>query len=243
MRAWTSWPKPCANAWLNAPPEVRGAAALLAVLLKAAAGGALLAALLLAVARIWSGGQRPPAGVAADLLLAIPLQRWGEIGLLGAALAAGAFLLGRLLPGNFGQALHGGFWAGLLAMIFVQQSATFLIHHLARAWPDQGFALRPLPGWWGMPELVALALAGGMAGILLAFLLRLSPVPDLPAGIAAGTFGLSQLAGELPLPALATAAPGWWVNLAINGGWGLGAALLMRPLVRRVPDEEPDSEE
>lgn len=203
--------------------------AFLGSLLRAAAGGALLAVILLAVARL---GVRGGAGIP-DTLLAIPADRLKEMAMLGAALAVGASLFTRLLPWGYARAVRGGFWTGILAILFFHQGATFLVHHLAQAWPSPGYSLEPLPEWGFMPALVAMALAGGALGLLLAVLLRLLPLPDLLAGIATGVFGLSLLSGSLPLPPFATAAPGWWVNLAINGSWGMGAALLMRPLVLR----------
>jgi hypothetical protein len=219
--------------------------ALLGSLLRVAAGGALLAVILLAVARLGAPtGMRGHAGIP-ETLLAIGPDRWRDIALLGAAIALGTSLLNRLLPEGTARALRGGFWTGVLAMVFIQQGITFLLHHLFRALPDAGFSLLPLPGWWHMPQLVALALAGGIAGAVLSLLLRWLPWPDLLAGLAFGTFGLALLAGDLPLPPLpipplTAQAPGWWANLAANGGWGLGAALLMRPLVLRSEGGEPE---
>jgi len=223
---------------------------LLGSLLRVAAGGALLAVILLAVARLGvPPGMRGQAGIP-DTLLAIGLDRWRDIALLGAAIALGTSLLNRLLPEDTARALRGGFWTGLIAMVFIQQGATFLLHHLFHALPDQGYSLLPLPGWWHMPQLVALALAGGIAGAVLSLLLLWLPVPDLLAGLAFGTFGLALLAGGVPLPAwplpplplppLTAENPGWWANLTVNGGWGLGAALLMRPLVLRSDGSEPE---
>lgn len=224
--------------------------ALLGSLLRVAAGGALLAMILLAVARLGvPPGMRGHAGIP-DTLLAIGLDRWRDIALLGAAIALGTSILNRLLPEDTARALRGGFWTGVLAMVFIQQGITFLLHHLFHALPDQGFSLLPLPGWWHMPQLVALALAGGIAGAVLSLLLLWLPLPDLLAGIAFGTFGLALLAEGLPLPSLplpplplpplTAQSPGWWANLAANGGWGLGAALLMRPLVLRSDGSEPE---
>jgi hypothetical protein len=202
-------------------------------LLRVAAGGALLAVILLAVARIGARvGVRSAAGIP-DTLLAIGPDRLQEIALLGAGVAVGSSLLNRMLPEGIARALRGGFWTGAIAMVFFQQGATFLLFHLSHTVPDPGFSLAPMPAWGHMPQLVALALAGGVAGLLLSLVLRLLPLPDLLAGIAAGTLGLSLLSDSLPVPPLATEAPGWWVNLLANGAWGLGAAMLMRPLVLR----------
>lgn len=203
--------------------------AVLGSLLRVAAGGALLAVLLLAVARV---GVRGPAAIP-DTLLAIGLERFQEIAILGAAVALGSSLLSRLLPYGIARALRGGFWTGAIAMVFIQQGATFLLHHLFHVLPAQGFSLAPVAAWGHMPQLVALAIAGGGVGMLLSLVLRLLPLPDLLTGLAAGVFGLSLLADTLPVPPLTAEAPGWWANLLANGSWGLGAALLMRPLVLR----------
>ncbi len=202
---------------------------LLGSLLRIAAGGALLAVILLAVARL---GVRGNAGIP-DTLLAIGPARLQDMALLGAGIALAASCFTRLLSWGYARAVRGGFWTGVIAILFFHQGAAFLVHHLGHAWPDAGYSLRPLPAWGFMPEVVALCLVGGGVGLLLSVLLRLLPLPDLLAGIAAGVFGLSLLSDILPLPPFATEAPGWWVNLAMNGSWGLGTVMLMRPLVLR----------
>jgi hypothetical protein len=204
---------------------------LLRSLPRVAAGGALLALVALAAGRIGRRGGLP----APDALLAIGAGRAGEIALLGAGLALVATLLLRPLPEFLGRALRGGFWTGLAAMAILQQGASFLLFHLFRALPNPGFSLEPLPALGGMPAYVALLLAGGLAGVLLALAVQWFPLlwlpgADLVLGVAAGAAGLSQLAGLLPLPPLTTLPPGWWVNLVANGAWGLGTVLMLRPL-------------
>lgn len=200
-------------------------------LLRIAAGGAFLALAALVAGRIGQRGALPVP----DALLAIEGLRLAEIAGFGAALALGGTLLLRVSPPFLARALRGGFWTGVAAMAILQQGATFLLFHLFQAVPDPGFSLEALPALGGMPAYVALLLAGGLAGALLALGVQWLPLLWLPAadlvlGVAAGALGLSQLAGLLPLPPFATASPGWWANLVINGVWGLGTALMLRPL-------------
>jgi hypothetical protein len=200
--------------------------------LRVAAAGAILAIILLVVARMGAGGK---AGLA-DTALAIPLERLRDVAGLGAGVAVAASVLLLILPRSIATALRGGFWVGALAMIVIQQGFTFLLFRLLAAVPAQGFSLAPLPHWFGAPELMVLALVGALAGAAMALVLALLPLPDLFIGLLAGVFGLSLLAGSLPVPPLVWVSPGWWANLVINGGWGLASALLMRPLVLRGGD-------
>ncbi|MCG7364353.1 hypothetical protein MHZ93_24160 [Roseomonas sp. ACRSG] len=181
---------------------------------------------MLVAARMGAG-----TAVTDDPLLGIDPTRLGEIAALGAAVAVAASLLLRALPVLVARALRGGFWVGAAAMAIVQQGATFLLFRLFGAVPSQGFNMAPMPEWSGAPEFLLLVLAGGLAGMVLGLLLRFLPLPDLLTGLALGALGLSTLSGILPLPPLTLAAPGWWANLVINGGWGLATALLLRPLV------------
>jgi len=204
---------------------------LLRSLPRVAAGGALLALLALAAGRIGQRGALPVP----DALLAIGAARLGEIAALGAVLAVLATLLLRPMPDFLGRALRGGFWTGVASMAVLQQGACFLLFHLFHALPDPGFSLAPVPALGGMPAYVALLLAGGLAGVLLALAVQWLPLmwlpgADLALGLAAGALGLSQLAGVVPVPPFAVEAPGWWANLVANGAWGLGTVLLLRPL-------------
>jgi hypothetical protein len=56
-------------------------------------------------------------------------------------------------------------------------------------------------------------------------------LPDLLVGFAAGALGFTGLqAWFITVPGFDTA---WWLWAAVNGGWGWGAVLLMRPLALR----------
>lgn len=198
-------------------------------LLRVAAGGALLAAALLVAARLGAG-----TAATDEALLGLEPARLGEVALLGAVVAVLASLLLRALPLHLARAARGGFWIGAAVMAVVHQGATFLLFRLFGAVPAQGFSMAPMPGWGDAPEYVVLVLVGGLAGAVLALLVRWLPVPDLLLGILAGSLGLSALAGLVPVPPLTLAAPGWWANLVINGGWGLMTALLLRPLELRA---------
>ena len=84
----------------------------------------------------------------------------------------------------------------------------------------------------GLPALYALMLAGAVGGALLSLLLRwVHALPDLLCGALLGALGLTLLSPWLPtVPGFA--AP-WWHWAAVNGGWGWGTALLLRPLALR----------
>jgi hypothetical protein len=204
---------------------------LIGSLLRIAAGGALLAMALLVAARLGAG-----AAAKNEALLGIEPGRLGELAVLGAAVAVMASLLLRALPAMAARALQGGFWLGAASLAVVHQGATFLLFRLLGAVPAQGFSMAPLPAWGGAPAFLTLVLAGGLAGSVLALLIRWLPVPDLLLGILFGSLGLSAFSGLLPVPPLAFEAPAWWANLVINGGWGLTTALLLRPLVLRGTD-------
>ena len=204
---------------------------MLRALLRAAGWGALAAFAALIAGRVAQRGGLPVP----DAILAVPALRWAEVGGIGAGLAVLAWALLRLLPEFTARAVQGGFWTGLGAMAILHQGATFLLFHLFHAVPAPGYSLAPMPQFGGMPELVALLLAGALAGVVLALLVQWSPlfwVPgtDLLLGLGFGALALSQLSPWLPLPPFSTVAPGWWANLMVNGTWGLGVALMLRPL-------------
>jgi hypothetical protein len=163
---------------------------------RAAGWGALAAFAALIAGRVARRGALPVP----DAIFAIPPLRWAEIGGIGAGLAVLAWVLLRLLPGFTGRAVQGGFWTGLGAMAVLHQGATFLLFHLFHAVPAPGYSLAPMPQFGGMPELVALLLAGALAGVVLALLVQWSPlfwVPARPLATAAAFFhGGAGLVGQ-----------------------------------------------
>ena len=87
-----------------------------------------------------------------------------------------------------------------------------------------------------VPVIFSQAFWGGMWGILLAFILRRTRVPDLLFSVVFGALALTFIAVTL-VPAL-KGLPTWngaipWRGLLYNGAWGLGTALMLRPLAIR----------
>lgn len=148
------------------------------------------------------------------------------------------------------KAIPLGFVAGALAVLVFHQGTLFLLYHQypllqgVLGLPDAfrpagpGFSMTPVPPF-GVPQIVSICFWGGVWGIVLAAILRWLPVPDLLAGLVVGALGASFVAFTLvaALKGLPLWAGGdrlvWWRAALLNGAWGWGTALLLRPLALR----------
>lgn len=142
-----------------------------------------------------------------------------------------------------------GFICGALAVIVFHQGTVWVLHHqfpLIKAVTGaadafrpatQGFSLRPVPPL-GVPQVVSIAFWGGLWGILLAALIRWVRIPDLMGGFVIGL--LATLVG-FTVVAQMKGLPMWgggnsiniWRAVLLNGAWGWGTAMLLRPFVLR----------
>ncbi len=138
-----------------------------------------------------------------------------------------------------------GFLCGALSVFVFHQGTIYLLHHQfallkTLGVPDafrpatDGYSFRPVPPL-GVPQVLSLAFWGGVWGILLAALLRYTRLPDLLTGLLFGGLvctlvGFTLVAQARGQPMLSASAITWARVIVINGAWGLGAALLMRPL-------------
>lgn len=137
-----------------------------------------------------------------------------------------------------------GFVCGALAVIVFHQGTVFLLFHQfgllkSLGVPDAfrgqsaGFNMRPVPPL-GIPQVMSLAFWGGVWGIVLAALIRFARLPDLLTGFILGGIvctlvGFTLIAGLRGQPMLTANGITWARVILINGAWGWGAALLMRP--------------
>ena len=142
-----------------------------------------------------------------------------------------------------------GFVCGALAVIVFHQGTIWVLHHqfpLIKAItgaPDAfrpatyGFNLRPVPPL-GVPQVVSLAFWGGVWGIVLAGLIRWARIPDLMGGFLMGL--IAMLVG-LTIVAQMKGLAMWgggnsialWRGVLVNGAWGWGTAMLLRPFSLR----------
>ncbi len=136
-----------------------------------------------------------------------------------------------------------GFICGALAVIAFHQGTLLLLHfhgakipglvdYLGRSPPPYNWApVGPL----GVPTFVSQAFWGGVWGIVLAGLIRVIPLPDLPFGFVFGAVALTLVAFTLVaslkgLPLFANGNQQIWLRAGLlNGAWGFGTALLLRP--------------
>jgi len=140
-----------------------------------------------------------------------------------------------------------GFICGAMAVIAFHQTTQLLLHYHAaklpilveifgRAPPPYNFA--PVPPW-GVPTLASQAFWGGLWGILLAALIRHLPFDDLPLGFIFGALALTLTALTLvaSLKGDVLFAGGnqqvWLRAGLLNGAWGWGTVLLLRPFAVR----------
>jgi hypothetical protein len=142
-----------------------------------------------------------------------------------------------------------GFICGALAVIVFHQGTVWVLHHqfpLIKAVTgaadafrpaSQGFSLRPVPPL-GVPQVLSMAFWGGLWGILLAALIRWVRIPDLMGGFV---IGLLATLVAFTVVAQMKGLPMWgggnsitiWRAVLLNGAWGWGTAMLLRPFVLR----------
>ncbi|MCX8133441.1 MAG: hypothetical protein N3D18_05680 [Roseococcus sp.] len=140
-----------------------------------------------------------------------------------------------------------GFACGALAFAAFHQGTQHVLHNTVHNWPALAGALGPMPGpGWNLaplaapplaglaiPVLAAQLLWGGAWGVLIAAAIRWAHLPDLLTGALMGGLGATLAASLGPVspeglePALD--AQSLLRCLLLNGGFGFGAALLMRP--------------
>ncbi|MFL1463518.1 hypothetical protein ACI6QG_15030 [Roseococcus sp. DSY-14] len=130
------------------------------------------------------------------------------------------------------KVIFGGFVMGALAAGVFHQGTLFLLFHQGHLWPAllEAVGRPPFPGWdllrdvpgRDVPLLAAQAAVGGLWGILLAALLRWTPVPDLLGGALLGVVAGAAVPSVLDQgPEVARAA-------LAGAGFGWGCALLLR---------------
>jgi len=140
-----------------------------------------------------------------------------------------------------------GFICGAFAVIAFHQTTLLLLHHHAAKLPILldvfGRAAAPynfapvLP--WGVPTIASQAFWGGLWGILLAALIRQLPFADLPFGFIFGALALTLMAFTLVAsikgsPLFANGNQQAWLRAGLlNGAWGWGTVLLLRPFAVR----------
>ncbi len=142
-----------------------------------------------------------------------------------------------------------GFLMGALSVAIFHQGTLFLLFHYANAIPEaaQVVGRAPAPGWdlsrmmpnppFGlpMPLLFSQMFWGGVWGIVIAAVLRGTPAPDLLTGFLIGAVGCTLVAVTVVagLKGLPLYGGGNVQNLLraalINGAFGWGTALLLRP--------------
>jgi hypothetical protein len=145
-----------------------------------------------------------------------------------------------------GRTILLGFAAGFLAVLVFHQGAAVLLHLLtAKAGIGAGligrvgfpYSTTPVPPF-GVPQVLSWSFWGGFWGIALAVVLRGTRLPDLLFGFVFGANVLAIVGFTLVayLKGLPTFAGGnkqvWWRAGLLNGVWGWGAALLLRPFRR-----------
>lgn len=139
-----------------------------------------------------------------------------------------------------------GFLAGFLAVLVFHQGTAVLLHLLTvKAGVGAGLIGRvafpyntaPVPPF-GLPQVLSWAFWGGIWGALLAAMLRGLRLPDLLFGFLFGALVLTVVGftAVATLKGQATFAGGnkqiWWRVGLLNGAWGWGTALMLRPFRR-----------
>jgi hypothetical protein len=145
-----------------------------------------------------------------------------------------------------GRTILLGFAAGFLAVLVFHQGAAVLLHLLTvKAGLGAGligrvpfpYSTAPVPPF-GVPQVISWAFWGGVWGAALALLLRIPRLPDLLFGFLFGALVLTVVGFTLvaALKGLPSFAGGnkqvWWRVGLLNGAWGWGTALTLRPLRR-----------
>jgi hypothetical protein len=139
------------------------------------------------------------------------------------------------------RALVLGFGAGFVSVLVFHQGTVFLMHHLAGLFGTPGYSFRPT-GSFGVPSVLNAAFWGGVWGIAIAALLRWRrDWPDLLTGLLVGAIGATLVGYTLVaalkgLPLMGGWDPArWWRGMLVNGAFGFGTALLLRPFRIRGP--------
>lgn len=148
-----------------------------------------------------------------------------------------------------------GFVMGAVAVGVFHQGTLFLLFHYGNEVPALTAWLGrvPGPGWnlvqtmpafgqpgWMVPQFVNQMAWGGLWGIVIAAALRWGRLPDLLTGLLIGAIGCTGVAVTLVatlkgLPPFAGGNTQAMLRAAlVNGAFGWGAALLMRPIEVRA---------
>ena len=146
------------------------------------------------------------------------------------------------------KAITLGFFAGILAVLVFHQGTAFLLNTYGNDMPNvvaifgrtgPAFNMSPVPPL-GVPTVASQAFWGGVWGIVLAMILRTTPVPDVLFSFVFGAVVLTLVAFTLVatlkgLPTFAGGNQQVWARAALlNGAGGWGAAMLLRPLALRA---------
>jgi hypothetical protein len=135
---------------------------------------------------------------------------------------------------------------GFLSTLTLHQGALALMHGLG--WTDHTpFVLQPTPPF-GVPQVISLALWGGVWGIVMIAVLprSLAKASYIVAGSAFGALLPSAVALLLVMPLKGQLMAGGGdvriiiVELILNGLWGAGTALFIDLFGRATPGAVPD---
>ena len=142
-----------------------------------------------------------------------------------------------------------GFIIGAFAMMAFHQGSLHVLHHHAAKLPaltdavgrfHMAYDFRPVPPL-GLPLLARLGLWGGIWGIIIAILVRVTRAEnfDLPLGLVFGALAITAaettaVAGLFGLPTLNSANEQALMRAAIlNGAFGFGTVFFLRPFAVR----------
>jgi xanthine/uracil permease len=143
-----------------------------------------------------------------------------------------------------------GFLCGAASVLLFHQGLVYVLFHqfpliksvtgAVDSFRPQGPGFNFRPNAFGVPQMASTVFWGGLWGILLAALIRWARLPDLLTGfilggVVATVVGFTLVAQLRGVPLWAGGNSITWARVVlINGAWGWGAALLMRPFeVRR----------
>jgi hypothetical protein len=150
-----------------------------------------------------------------------------------------------------------GFVCGALSVAAFHQGTLHILYNYGNGVPaiTDVIGRMPAPGWnlapmpnppvaglpFAIPVLVNLMFWGGLWGILIAAAIRWLHAPDLLAGVLVGGLGATLVA--VTLVAQMKGLPMWAGGdaqrlaraLLLNGAFGFGAALLLRPFGVQKP--------
>lgn len=148
-----------------------------------------------------------------------------------------------------GKILLIGFIIGALAMMAFHQAFLHVLHHHAHKLPmvtealgrfPMAFDFRPLPPH-GIPMLALQGLWGGVWGIIIAILVRITRIGsfDLPLGLIFGGIAITAaettaLPGLIGLPSLNSGnEPALIRAVILNATFGFGTVFFLRPFALR----------